>query len=267
MTQDQPIPTADHARAPALSGQLPRRDARARMWALIACAGSGSRAGGAVPKQYQSVAGRALVLHTIAAFVAVSRIECTLVLLAPGDSAFAALGTDRTPRLASVACGASSRAGTVANGLSALSDRGAQARDWVLVHDAARCLVTPALIDRLIDACAGDAVGGLLALAASDTLKRGTDGRVAATVDRQNHWLAQTPQMFRLGALQAALRKVGDGVTDESSAIEAAGLSPRLVPGDESNFKVTFPIDFVMAQAVLLSRRNCHGQQPAYDYP
>ncbi len=166
-----------------------------------------------------------------------------------------------------VACGATTRAGTVGNGLAVLRARGAQDQDWVLVHDAARCLVTAALIDRLIDACVDDPVGGLLAMPVSDTLKRCTDGRVVATVDRQIHWLAQTPQMFRLAMLQDALRQAADSVTDESSAIEASGRAPLLVAGDASNFKVTHPIDFVMAQAVLLSCRQPQGEEPTYDYP
>jgi 2-C-methyl-D-erythritol 4-phosphate cytidylyltransferase len=122
------------------------------------------------------------------------------------------------------------------------------------VHDAARCLITPAQIDRLIDACAGDAVGGLLALKLPDTLKREADGRVAATVDRTDKWLAQTPQMFRLGALAEALQGAGDSTTDESSAMEAMGLHPKLVAGSAENFKVTYAEDFVLAEAILLSR-------------
>jgi 2-C-methyl-D-erythritol 4-phosphate cytidylyltransferase len=128
----------------------------------------------------------------------------------------------------------------------------------VLVHDAARCLITAALVDALIDACADDAVGGLLALPLPDTLKRAVDGRVAATVPREDKWLAQTPQMFRLGALQQALvAQVPTGfagVTDEASALEMAGLQPLLVVGSAHNFKVTYAQDFALAQAVLHSR-------------
>jgi 2-C-methyl-D-erythritol 4-phosphate cytidylyltransferase len=126
--------------------------------------------------------------------------------------------------------------------------------DWVLVHDAARCLITPAQINALIDACQGDAVGGLLALKLPDTLKQEQGGRVAATVDRSDKWLAQTPQMFRLGDLQAALRTAGEAVTDEASAMEFMGQAPLLVEGSAQNFKVTYPQDFALAQAVLAAR-------------
>lgn len=225
-----------------------------QIWGLIPCAGTGSRTGAAQPKQYQVVAGQALVLHTLAAFAAVGRIRQTLVLLAPTDRRFAQLGADRLARCSSAACGAATRAGTVANGLATLRTRGAREDDWVLVHDAARCLVTAPLIDRLIDACVDDAVGGLLAMPAADTIKMARGERVAMTVDRSQYWLAQTPQMFRVGSLQRALAQAGDAVTDEASAIESLGLAPRLVPGDPTNFKVTVAQDFALAQAILLAR-------------
>lgn len=208
-----------------------------------------------MPKQYHPVAGRALVLHTLAAFAGVPRMAHSLVVLAPTDAWFAGLDLSSMPDCSSVACGAATRAGSVARGLQALRARGALENDWVLVHDAARCLVTPALIDRLIDACAGDAVGGLLAIPVSDTVKRASAGRVADTVDRSLYWLAQTPQMFRLGVLESALLAVADSVTDEASAIEAQGLAPRLVEGDRSNFKVTVAQDFIMAEAILTARK------------
>ena len=130
-----------------------------------------------------------------------------------------------------------------------------------LVHDAARCLVTPAQIDALIDACQHDPVGGLLAHRVADTLKaERSDGaqagwRVATTLGREGKWLAQTPQMFRIGALVAALKATGDAVTDEAGAMEAQGMHPRLVPGSAQNFKVTYPDDFALAEMVLLGRR------------
>ena len=156
----------------------PAKGQACRFWALIPCAGRGSRTGLEVPKQYHPVAGRALVLHTLEAFAAVARLNHTLVLLAPTDDAFQGLELPDARTCSSVACGAQTRAGTVTNGLSALRTRGAHDHDWVLVHDAARCLITPELIDRLIDACVGDAVGGLLAVPVSDTVKLASGERV-----------------------------------------------------------------------------------------
>ena len=231
-------------------------------WALLPCAGTGSRAVvgpatvAALPKQYQSVAGHPMVLHTLAAFAGVSRLRGTLVAVAPGDHFL-----DAYPSAAyfTVDCGGPTRADTVLGGLRALQARGARAQDWVLVHDAARCLVTPAQIDALIDACLPDGVGGLLALPLSDTLKHaGADGRVDATIDREGKWLAQTPQMFRIGALRDAYAahaaSAFAGITDEASAMEAAGHAPLLVRGSAQNFKVTYPEDFALADAILNSR-------------
>ena len=231
-----------------------------RFWALVPCAGTGQRAldlscAEPVPKQYQLVAGVPMVLHTLAAFRGVARLAGVLVAVAPGDMF---LDQHCDTAFERVECGGPTRAATVTNGLLALQQRGANSYDWVLVHDAARCLVTTSQINALMDACAGDAVGGLLAHKLSDTLKTASPGssglRVSATVERSDKWLAQTPQMFRLGLLAQALAHAGPLVTDEASAVEALGLHPLLVPGDAHNFKVTFPQDFTLAQAVLATR-------------
>ena len=229
----------------------------ARFFALIPCAGQGSRAGALVPgqaKQYRVLAGQAMVLHTLAAFLAVARLSRTLVVVSPGDRFFDATGDQSFDVAAS---GGASRAVSVRQGLDALAGAGAQANDWVLVHDAARCLITPAQIDQLIDACRHDEVGGLLAHKLPDTLKYerdGRDGRVGGTLARGDKWLAQTPQMFRIGLLKRALDAAGAAVTDESSAVEALGLAPKLVAGSAQNFKVTYPDDFALAETILLSR-------------
>lgn len=223
-----------------------------RFYALVPCAGVGERAGTALPKQYQHVAGRSVVAHTLAALAGVARLSRTLVVLSPLDALFElhvpAFGgwVSRT--------GGTTRAQTVAHGLDALAAHGASANDWVLVHDAARCLVRPEWVDALIDACVDDAVGGLLALPLADTLKGARQGRVACTLERADKWQAQTPQMFRLGALRDALKRAGAGVTDEASAIESCGLSPLLVRGSLENFKLTFASDFALAERLLRTR-------------
>ena len=220
-----------------------------RLWALIPCAGSGSRAGSVGPKQYQMLAGQPLVMHTLAAFDGVTRLHRVALILAVGDTALDHLNA----QYLIANNGGATRAETVFNGLNFLLEQGAEPGDWVLVHDAARCLVTPAQIDALIDACQADTVGGLLAHRLADTLKAEQDGRVAATVARGDKWLAQTPQMFRIGMLRQALQAAGPQVTDESSAMEAMGWQPLLVPGSARNFKVTYPEDFALADALLLS--------------
>jgi 2-C-methyl-D-erythritol 4-phosphate cytidylyltransferase len=224
-----------------------------RCFALVPCAGAGERARTGSPKQYTPLAGRSVVAHTLAALARVPRLHDTLVVLAPGDTDFAAHASAFNGRWE--ACGGATRAASVAAGLRALARHGARTHDWVLVHDAARCLVQPADIERLIDTCIDDEVGGLLALPLADTLKDAdAQGRVRATIARAGKWLAQTPQMFRLGLLAEALDHAGDGVTDEASAVEALGYAPKLVPGDADNFKLTWPEDFARAERVLAAR-------------
>jgi 2-C-methyl-D-erythritol 4-phosphate cytidylyltransferase len=231
-----------------------------RCFVLVPCAGSGTRAGAPLPKQYTTVAGQAVVAHTLAALAGVSRLTATLVVVSPGDTQLAQHlpATDPKPPVWTAACGGSTRAATVAAGLQVLRERGAQDTDWVLVHDAARCLLQPQWVDRLLDACWAHAVGGLLALPVADTLKlQHANTTVQRTLDRSGTWLAQTPQMFRLGLLQRALAQAhstGLAVTDEASAVEALGLAPLLVPGELENFKLTWPADFALAARLLSTR-------------
>ena len=228
--------------------------AEPRCFALVPCAGIGSRAGSLQPKQYAPVAGRPLVAHTLAALAAVPRLAATLVVLAEDDEQF----EEELPGVAGervwlAKVGGATRAETVANGLAELRARGAQPHDWVLVHDAARCLLQPAWVDRLIDACQADEVGGLLALPIADTVKGEEAGRVAQTIPRAGKWAAQTPQMFRLGLLAPALAFAGEQVTDEASAVEGLGHQPLLVRGEYENLKVTWPGDFALAERLLRS--------------
>jgi 2-C-methyl-D-erythritol 4-phosphate cytidylyltransferase len=230
-----------------------------RLYVLIPCAGSGSRAGGgATPKQYRRIAGRPMVEHTLAAFRGLRDLFAGIALVVAPDDREIDTALPLFPAAGEhlLRVGGASRAATVRNGLQALRGLGAGAHDWVLVHDAARCLVSATQIEALIAACEHDAVGGLLAHRLADTLKVGTpEGRVASTPTRADKWLAQTPQMFRIGLLLDALERSGDAVTDEAGAIEALGLAPLLVPGSAQNFKLTYAEDFALAEAVLLARR------------
>jgi len=245
----------------------------ARVFVLIPCAGQGARAGlpsgdgvAGLPKQYQPIAGTPMIIHTVEAFRALgSALAGMWLVISPDDRDF----EDVFPGFNAqgeklLRAGGATRAATVKNGLQALltTPGVAEANDWVLVHDAARCLITPEQIEALIVGCQGDAVGGLLAQPLADTLKseqRDDNGvRVNATLDRAGKWLAQTPQMFRIGTLLEALEQAeqsGLVVTDESSAIEALGLSPKLVRGSAQNIKITYPEDFALAEAILLSRQ------------
>lgn len=213
--------------------------------------------GNVSPKQYLPLVGRPLIWHAMSALCEAPAIARVFVVLAVDDSFWpademAALG----PKLRVLRCGGATRAQSVANGLRAMAaELGDIADDWVLVHDAARPCLTVTLVEKLIaevgENTGEDAVGGLLAAPLADTLKRAdAGGCCAATVSREGLWQAQTPQMFRYGVLSRALAD-HPGVTDEAGAIEAAGLKPKLVRGDASNLKVTYPADLRLAELIL----------------
>lgn len=214
--------------------------------------------GGDCPKQYLLLAGHPVLWHTLVALISVAAIERVFVVLAADDVHWDRFDWDAFPgRLTVLRCGGATRAESVTNGLRAMREAVAP-EDWVLVHDAARCCLTQAHVDKLIAAVGDDPVGGLLAVPVADTLKRGhetvADGvRVAATVVRDGLWQAQTPQMFRHGLLAEAL-EYAPSVTDEASAIEALGLHPMLVAADAINLKVTYPLDLRLAEWILLNR-------------
>lgn len=210
--------------------------------------------GEALPKQYCQIAGRPMVRHALETLCASPRIQRVFVVLADGDEVWerfdwSALGA----KLSILRCGGPTRAESVLNGLQAMS-AAVQPDDWILVHDAARPCLSPALLDALIEQVGEDDTGGLLAVPVADTLKRGAaDRRIEATVPRERLWQAQTPQMFRYGLLQEALSRSRD-VTDEAGAVEALGRRPLLVESDASNLKVTWPSDIALAEKILLER-------------
>lgn len=218
-------------------------------YVLIPAAGSGSRMGSDLPKQYLPLLGKPLIHHTLSVFCAHPSITRVYVVLSQEDVRWPGCDDDKVSVLH---CGGETRAQTVLNGLDAIAgDMGAG--DWVLVHDAARPCLSPALLDRLLQELSDDPVGGLLALPVADTLKReGADGRVQCTEPREGLWRAQTPQMFRYALLRDALRAMGTSIpTDEAQAVEFLGHAPRLVLGDGHNIKVTYPEDLVMAGLIL----------------
>lgn len=226
----------------------------ARFFAVIPAAGAGTRLGAAQPKQYLALGGRSMLRWSVDALLAAPWIERVMVVVAPDDRRAAVL-LEGLVRVEVLDAGGAARRDSVLAGLHALAAAGARDDDWVLVHDAARPGLALQLLERLRDSLGESAVGGLLALPVSDTVKRAADdGRsVAATVERERLWLAQTPQMFRLGLLLDALA-VYPGVTDEAAAIECAGHAPLLVEGARANFKVTTAEDLELMRA-LLERR------------
>ncbi len=226
-----------------------------RHYAIVPAAGSGSRFGAERPKQYLDLLGRPLIFHTLTALTACPDIERVWVVLAPGDPWWPRYDwSELGPKLETVRCGGATRAESVGNGLQAAAMVAAE-DDWILVHDAARPCLSAAMLAALMTELADDPVGGILAVPVADTLKR-ADGeqRVAVTEPREGLWQAQTPQMFRYGQLERALKN-DSSVTDEAGAIEALGLKPRLVRADSTNLKVTYPADLALAAMILRARK------------
>jgi 2-C-methyl-D-erythritol 4-phosphate cytidylyltransferase len=232
-------------------------------FALIPAAGSGTRAPGDRPKQYVALAGHPMLWHAVRA-LCVPPIEKVFVVLAPDDSHFAAQDwTAFGERLEPLWCGGESRRESVYNGLVASRD-GWNADDWMLVHDAARPCLRAQDLQALLAECSADEIGGILALPVAETVKKAARDesgrhRILSTQDREQLWLAQTPQMFRAGLLAQALQRSRGEVTDEASALEQMGLKPRLVTGSRENIKVTWPEDFAMAESILAMRAEAHG--------
>jgi 2-C-methyl-D-erythritol 4-phosphate cytidylyltransferase len=226
-----------------------------RHYAIVPAAGSGSRFGSEKPKQYLDLIGRPLIFHTLKALTACPDIERVWVVLAPDDPWWPRFDwSELGPKLETVRCGGVTRAASVSNGLRAAAMVAAD-DDWILVHDAARPCLSAAMLDALFAELADDPVGGILAVPVADTIKRAdAEQRVAATEPRDSLWQAQTPQMFRYGQLEKSLKNEM-AVTDEAGAIEAMGLKPKLVRGDSTNLKVTYPADLALAAMILRARK------------
>jgi len=220
-------------------------------WLVIPAAGSGQRIGGDVPKQYQSLAGVPLLQRTLDVFLPIPGLQGVIVALHPQDQHFSSLPAARNPLLKTVVGGAE-RADSVLNALVFLS-KTARSEDWILVHDAARPLVQAADVMAMLQALSGTE-GGIMAVPVSDTIKQVSERTITATRDRSSLWQAQTPQMFRLGALLFALQQAQQQdrvVTDEASALEAVGVMPQVFAGKRSNLKITVPEDWQLAEALL----------------
>lgn len=223
-----------------------------RFWAVVPAAGKGARMGAPLPKQYLALEGQTLLEHTLQRLLAHPRLAGVTLVIAPDDE----LWPDLAPRFPAlrVVAGGAERCHSVLNALRALAGE-LGPEDWVLVHDAARPCVRAADISRLIAAAGDDGMGGILAVAVRDTLKRAdAAGLVTGTVDRNQVWHALTPQMFRHDELHRALETAlaeGRLVTDEAQAIELAGGRVRLVEGSADNIKITRPEDLRLAACFL----------------
>lgn len=231
---------------------------RGKAAAIIVAAGSGTRAGGEIPKQYRLLQGTPVLTRTLRRFLDHPEISLVVPVIADVDRALYALAAsafDDHPKLGKPVTGGATRQASVSAGLEACAGIEPEA---VLVHDGVRPFTSEALISRVIAALAG-ADGAIAGLPVSDTLKRTSDGRITGTVDRAGVWGAQTPQAFRYGPLLAAhraARSVPDrDFTDDAALLEWQGRSVAMVPGELDNIKITLPEDFARAERILGAAR------------
>ncbi len=247
------------------SGMQSGNQSKPQYHALLPTAGTGSRLGGELPKQFAQLAGKPMLAYAVEAFSQTPEIASIWVGVShnfidnPVISSFAS-----SKPLQFLATGGPTRQETVRNTLAAMLKAGVADNDWVLVHDAARPGITPLLIQKLIVAVTHSGQGGLLAVPMADTLKladftsavAGNPTRADKTISRDHLWQAQTPQMFGVKALHDAIedgiRQEAD-ITDEASAMELIGYKPLLIEGATRNFKVTHPADWDLMQTLLLS--------------
>ena len=236
-----------------------------RYWLVMPAAGAGQRFGAALPKQYALLEGRTVIEWALAPFVEDARCAGVVVALAPGDAHFTPVAARLERARAGVlgtAAGGVHRSASVRSALASLHGTVA-AEDWVLVHDAARPCLPRADLEALLEGLAAHPLGGVLAVAVADTLKRAQGGadalQVAETVERARLWRALTPQMFRYGKLCAALdaaHAAGRLPSDEAQALEWQGEHPALVEGSAANLKITTPADLTLAAATLRAQRS-----------
>lgn len=204
--------------------------------------------GGGLPKQYRLLGGRPVLRHSLGTLAAHPAIDQVLTVIHPDDRAFydeAAAGLN----LAGPVLGGAERQDSVRMGLEAAAGMGA---NIVLIHDGARPFVDAGTIDRVIAALETHE-GAIPALPVVDTLKRGdASGAIAETIPRDGLWRAQTPQGFRFEAIRRAHRAAeGNNLTDDAAALEAIGGSVALVPGTETNVKITTAEDLARAEQMF----------------
>ncbi|WP_018625521.1 2-C-methyl-D-erythritol 4-phosphate cytidylyltransferase [Kangiella aquimarina] len=226
---------------------------KTKIWALIPAAGIGTRMKSELPKQYLEIDGKTILEHSLSKFLEHPSIDKVVVALHPNDNHWAKIKIANHSKIITVEGGAT-RAESVLNGLKAIQQQHQQ-DDWVMVHDAARPCLDAGSIDALIQAGKESKHGAILAIPSVDTVKLANANQtIDKTLNREQIWLAQTPQYFPVQILADAIEtglEQGLAITDEASAIEAQGMHPALVIGTRKNIKVTQPEDMMLASVWL----------------
>ena len=224
---------------------------------IIPAAGESSRMGSTTPKQFSNFHGKTILEYVESIFSKLATIKTITIALNKKQKYIESLNCQFSNKTTLIDCGGSNRSETVLNALSIIGED-IQKKDWIMVHDAARVGITESLVNNFIREIVDDKVGGILAIPALDTVKRvDKKQQIIRTEKRDEIWLAQTPQMFRFDLLNKALTSFKGNPTDESEAIEAFGLSPKIVKGNLVNFKITYPDDLMRIEKLI--------QGPNYD--
>ncbi len=233
-----------------------------QFWGIVPAAGVGKRMNAHCPKQYlplfrdNEAVTCTVIEQTLHRLLSVDLFKKIVVAISVDDAYWPDLPIATHPVILR-AQGGRERADSVLNALRALEGL-ANENDWVLVHDAARPCITKEEIELLISTLRDDVVGGILALSSHDTLKEVEGKQITGTLNRNRIWRALTPQMFRYGLLKKALEATqgNDAVTDEASALEIQGFTPKIVEGRSDNIKITRPEDLALAQFYLTTQQS-----------
>ena len=218
---------------------------------IIPAAGESSRMGSNIPKQFSNFHGKTILEYVESIFTKLATIKTITIALNKKQKYIESLNCQFSNKTTLIDCGGSNRSETVLNALSIIGED-IQKKDWIMVHDAARVGITESLVNNFIREIVDDEVGGILAIPALDTVKRvDKKQQIIRTEKRDEIWLAQTPQMFRFDLLNKALTSFKGNPTDESEAIEAFGLSPKIVKGSLVNFKITYPDDLMRVEKLI----------------
>jgi 2-C-methyl-D-erythritol 4-phosphate cytidylyltransferase len=218
---------------------------------IIPAAGESSRMGSTTPKQFSNFHGKTILEYVESIFSKLATIKTITIALNKKQKYIESLNCQFSNKTTLIDCGGSNRSETVLNALSIIGED-IQKKDWIMVHDAARVGITESLVNNFIREIVDDKVGGILAIPALDTVKRvDKKQQIIRTEKRDEIWLAQTPQMFRFDLLNKALTSFKGNPTDESEAIEAFGLSPKIVKGSLVNFKITYPEDLMRVEKLI----------------
>ena len=218
---------------------------------IIPAAGESSRMGSTTPKQFSNFHGKTILEYVESIFSKLAAIKTITIALNKKQKYIESLNCQFSNKTTLIDCGGSNRSETVLNALSIIGED-IQKKDWIMIHDAARVGITESLVNNFIRDIVDDKVGGILAIPVLDTVKRvDKKQQIIRTEKRDEIWLAQTPQMFRFDLLNKALTSFKGNPTDESEAIEAFGLSPKIVKGNLVNFKITYPDDLMRIEKLI----------------